>query len=67
MVEFGGVTPIFNVGDLKRAVRYYTEVLGFHVEWEYPVIVSVSRGQCDVFLCQGDQGHPGAWMYVGVR
>lgn len=66
MVFFGGVTPIFNVGDVKRAVRYYTEILGFKIEWEYPSIVAVSHGKCDLFLCEGDQGHPGTWVWVGL-
>jgi hypothetical protein len=26
----------------------------------------VSRGKGHLFLCRGDQGHPGHWIWVGV-
>ena len=35
-------------------------VLGFKIDWEAAgIIASVSRGRCGIFLCEGDQGHPG--------
>ena len=27
---------------------------------------SVSRGGCRIMLCEGDQGHPGTWVWIGV-
>ena len=24
------------------------------------------RGRCELFLAEGDQGHPGSWVWIGV-
>lgn len=67
-VVFGGCTPILRVRDLPASIDHYVRVLGFRVDWEDPgVIASVSRGGTGVFLCQGDQGNPGSWVWVGVN
>lgn len=59
--------PIFNVSDLRASQRYYRDVLGFKLDWEYgdpPDFASVSRGHGVLFLCEHCQGTPGAWaMY----
>jgi hypothetical protein len=26
----------------------------------------VSRGECTLFLCEGEQGDPGTWAWIGV-
>jgi catechol 2,3-dioxygenase-like lactoylglutathione lyase family enzyme len=66
-VEFEGVTPILRVKDLAASVAYYVGVLGFKLDWQDPGILgSVSRGRCTIFLCEGDQGLPGGWVWVGV-
>ena len=65
-VNFEGVTPIFNVRDLEASIKYYVDVLGFKVEWQGGGVASVSRDGCGVFLAEGDQGHPGAWLWAGV-
>ncbi len=28
------------------------------------ISVSAARGECVLFLCQGDQGHPGSWVWI---
>jgi catechol 2,3-dioxygenase-like lactoylglutathione lyase family enzyme len=62
-----GVTPIFRVRDLEAGIDYYVNVLGFKVDWNYPgIIASVSRDHCGIFLCEGDQGNPGAWVWIGA-
>jgi catechol 2,3-dioxygenase-like lactoylglutathione lyase family enzyme len=64
---FGCAALIFAVTDLGASIDYYVKVLGFRVDWADPgVIASVSRNQCCIFLCQGDQGHPGSWTWIGV-
>jgi predicted enzyme related to lactoylglutathione lyase len=65
--RFEGITPVFNVQDLSRSMDYYVEVLGFKVNWQVGGFASVSRDRCGVFLCQGDQGHPGTWVWIGVE
>lgn len=64
---FEGVWPIFRVADLDASLRYYIDILGFTIDWKYEgVIASVSRDRVGIFLSEGDQGHPGAWVWIGV-
>jgi catechol 2,3-dioxygenase-like lactoylglutathione lyase family enzyme len=66
-VRFGGVTPILRVANVAASVEYYVIVLGFKIDFHDPgVIASVSRGRCGLFLVEGDQGHPGGWVWIGV-
>ena len=66
-MEFEGVSPILRVANLAASLTYYVDVLGFKIDWHDPgVIASVSRGRVAIFLCEGDQGHPGAWVWIGV-
>lgn len=65
---FGGATPIFCVASLLASIEYYVRALGFQLDWEGPGnFASVSRGHCGIFLCEQDQGHPGAWTWIGVN
>ena len=65
--EFEGVTPILRVGNLPASIEYYVGVLGFKADWRYEgIIASVSRDRCHIFLCEGDQGNPGSWVWIGV-
>jgi catechol 2,3-dioxygenase-like lactoylglutathione lyase family enzyme len=66
-VTFGGINPILRVANLPASLAYYVDVLGFSVQWNYRgVIASVGRGKTSIFLCEGDQGHPGGWVWIGV-
>jgi catechol 2,3-dioxygenase-like lactoylglutathione lyase family enzyme len=65
-VEFGGVTPILRVASLETSLAYYVGVLGFTEHWRDVGFASVGRGRVSVMLCEGDQGSPGTWVYVGV-
>jgi len=66
LTGFGGVNPILRVNDLKVSKDYYTRVLGFKVDFETLDFISVSRGRCGLFLCQGDQGHFGSWVWISA-
>jgi catechol 2,3-dioxygenase-like lactoylglutathione lyase family enzyme len=67
-IAFEGVTPILRVLSLPASIDYYVNVLGFKLDWEYPgSIASVSRDRCRIFLCEGDQGNPGTWLWIGVE
>ena len=64
---FGGVTPILRVQSLPTSIDYYVGVLGFKVDWHEPgIMASVSRDRCSLMLCEGDQGNPGSWVWIGV-
>jgi catechol 2,3-dioxygenase-like lactoylglutathione lyase family enzyme len=67
-VSFEGVTPVLRVRSLAASLRHYVGVLGFRKDWggEKKGFASVSRGDCHIFLAQGDQGHSGSWVWVGV-
>jgi catechol 2,3-dioxygenase-like lactoylglutathione lyase family enzyme len=65
-VEFGGATPILCIGNLDVSLAYFVDVLGFTPQWRDRGFACVRRGQASLMLCEGDQGHPGAWMYIGV-
>jgi catechol 2,3-dioxygenase-like lactoylglutathione lyase family enzyme len=59
--------PVLRVQDLRAATGYYTKALGFRLDWENSgIFASVSRGNCTIYLSEGDQGHPGAWAWIGV-
>jgi len=67
LIKFEGVTPIFRVRSIGDSASYYTQCLGFKVDWETPGFISVSRDKCHLFLCEGDQGHFGTWIWIGVE
>jgi catechol 2,3-dioxygenase-like lactoylglutathione lyase family enzyme len=62
-----GVTPILRVADLAVSRRYYVETLGFALDWETEAMISVSRDGNAIMLCEGEQGQPGTWLWVGVE
>lgn len=62
---FEGSQPILRVGNLEASVDYYVNLLGFRLDFR-DAIASVSRDRCAFFLVDGDQGNPGAWVWVGV-
>lgn len=63
-ILLGGVTPVLRVSNAALSREYYVNVLGFAVDFESEDFVSVSRGGCTLFLCEGDQGHPGSWVWI---
>ena len=68
VASLGGVTPILSVRDLAASIAYYVNLLGFKVDFEGPgIFASVSRDRCAIFLCEGDQGHAGSWVWIGVN
>jgi len=65
--NFHPAAPILPVADLSLSLAYYVDVLGFTEGWRDATgIASVSRDRCTLMLCQGDQGHPGTWVWIGV-
>jgi catechol 2,3-dioxygenase-like lactoylglutathione lyase family enzyme len=66
--HFERAEPILRVEDLAASVRYYVDVLGFtSAEWGTGTFTSVNRDGAGLYLCQGGQGHPGTWVWVGVE
>jgi catechol 2,3-dioxygenase-like lactoylglutathione lyase family enzyme len=59
---------VLRVRDVRASRDYYVQTLGFKVDFEHEgYLVSVSRGRCGLFLCEGDQGNPGSWVWIGAQ
>ena len=66
--RFECANPILRVADMRRSLRYYIEVLGFtNAEWGGDDFTLVSRDAAGIYLSEGDQGHPGTWVWIGVE
>jgi catechol 2,3-dioxygenase-like lactoylglutathione lyase family enzyme len=65
-VQFEGVNPILRVESLEKSIEHYVRVLGFKLAWQTPQFACVAREKCSLFLCEGDQGHRGTWVWIGV-
>ena len=69
-VQVECIVPILRVSSLSASLRYYGEILGFQLDWADPDgsdMASVSRGGHAIMLCQGAQGQPGTWLWIGVE
>ena len=65
--NFHPAAPILPVAGLAASLDYYVRVLGFTLDLQDAIgMASVSRERCTLMLCQGDQGHGGTWVWVGV-
>jgi hypothetical protein len=53
--------------ELASQLHFYVDLLGFKVDWEADSMVSVSRNGRAIMLCQGAQGQPGTWVWIGVE
>ena len=66
MTAIENVIPILRVQNLTTSRRFYTDALGFSLDWDAGEMISVSRDSKSIMLCQGDQGQPGTWLWIGV-
>ena len=67
-VRFEGAQAILRVEDMKRALRFYVDVLGFeNASWGDDGFTSIKRDGAAIYLCQGAQGRGGAWIWIGVE
>lgn len=62
----GGETPILRVENLDASVAYYVERLGFRLQWRSDPLASVGRDRASLMLSEGDQGHPGTWVWIAA-
>ena len=65
-VVLGNATPILRVADLAQSLTYYCDRLGFAVDFRDGLFAQVGRDRAHIMLCEGDQGSPRTWLYVGV-
>jgi catechol 2,3-dioxygenase-like lactoylglutathione lyase family enzyme len=66
--RFECANPILSVRSMAQSLRYYVDVLGFTSEdWSGDDFACVTRDGASIYLSEGDQGHPGTWVWVGVE
>ena len=65
-ITFHHAIPIFRVADFDRSAAYYTEKLGFSVQWRDGNFGCVSRGDAAIMLSEGTQGCANTWTWLGV-
>lgn len=49
----------------KRSIAFFSDVLGFDVEWNDGAICSVARDGCSIMLQVQEESHP-AMVWVGL-
>ena len=59
--------PILPVSDLARSTQFYTETLGFSLDWSSGSISSVSRDRCAIMLSQTTERAAPAWVWIGLE
>ena len=64
--QIGPATPVLRVANIETAIEYYATKLGFSLVWRSSILANVTRGNCQIFLAQGDQGGGRAWTWIGV-
>ena len=65
--RFECITPILSVKNVPASIEYYVKVLGFKTDWSNGAFASVSRDNLSIYFCQGAQGQPGTWVWIGVE
>ena len=65
-IHIEGIQIILSVRDMNASRAFYKGILGFdEVDWGTDVFTSVNRENAGIYLCQGSQGNPGTWFWVG--
>jgi uncharacterized glyoxalase superfamily protein PhnB len=65
MIE--NIIPILRVENLSVSLEYYNRVLGFTTDWSGEDFAGLSRDGWRLYLSEGNQGQPGAWLWIGVE
>lgn len=67
-VQFEVSEPILRVEDMHAALRFYVDLLGFeNAAWGSEDFTRITRDRAAIYLCRGDQGRGGAWIWIGVH
>ncbi len=59
--------PILPVSDLARSARFYTETLGFSLDWSSGSISSASKDRCAIMLSQITEKAAPVWVWIGLE
>src|SRR4030095_8524769 len=65
-IRLENIQPILSVKDIAVSREFYVEKLGFkEAAWGDNNFTSISRDNCGIYLCRGEQGNPGTWIWIG--
>ncbi len=65
-IHIENIQPILSVKDMALSRKFYVNKLGFkEAEWGDNNFTSMSRDNCGIYLCRGEQGNPGTWIWIG--
>lgn len=68
-MKFEKSNPILYSRDVKKSLKYYTEVLGFEDSWEWGTPTDfggIVKNDVEIFFCLNGQGSPGTWLAIIV-
>ena len=65
-IRLENIHPILSVKDPNISRAFYINILGFkEADWGGDNFTSMSRDNCVIYLCRGEQGNPGTWIWIG--
>ena len=65
-IRIENITPILSVKDMTTSRAFYIDMLGFEEsDWGDDTFTCFSKDHCEFYLCKGNQGNPGTWLWVG--
>lgn len=59
--------PILPVRNLERSIQFYTQTLGFHLDWHGGPVCSVSRDGRPIMLKESLTATTSAWVWIGLE
>lgn len=65
-IRIEGIQPILSVKNMAASRAFYTGILDFTEEaWGDDNFTCIRRDNCAIYLCEGAQGCPGTWLWIG--
>ena len=61
--------PVLFVSDVKRALRFYIDMLGFNKKWQAGdgTVCQVDRGGCEIILCEDQARQDKGRLFVELN
>ena len=60
------IQPVLSVRNMRESRKFYVDILGFkETDWGTDEFTMLSKDGGSFYLCQGGQGNPGTWMWIG--